>query len=122
MKIRFLLDQNISPKVAAHIKKIGYGALELHEVGLRGKEDEEIYEFARTNNFIIVTFDHEFGFSFLSRKNLAGLVILRIHPQTYDRVVGTLDRALNKLSPSHFLGNIVVIQKNKIRIRKVKKV
>ena len=79
--MKFLLDQNISIKTAEFLRNLSIDASQTNEIGLKGKNDEEIYEHCKNNGFILVTFDQEFGFKYLSKKDLKGLIIIRIHPQ-----------------------------------------
>lgn len=82
--MKFLLDENVSPRTAKLIKGLGLEALHATDAGLGGKSDNELYEYCKDRGFILVTFDHQFGFEYTSRKDLGGLVIIRVHPQTLE--------------------------------------
>jgi len=44
--IRFLVDQNISPKTTEFIRSLGWEAQDLRGLGMIGASDDDIYEFA----------------------------------------------------------------------------
>lgn len=43
---KFLIDENLSPLVAFHLRKCGYRAFAVRDLGLKGKSDEVILAFA----------------------------------------------------------------------------
>lgn len=55
-----LIDENISFRVAKHLKKIFLGSIHLSEVGLIGKRDFEIWSFAKKNGLTILSYDTDF--------------------------------------------------------------
>jgi predicted nuclease of predicted toxin-antitoxin system len=55
-----LIDENISFRVAKHLKKIFLGSIHLSEVGLIGKGDLEIWSYAKQNGLTILTYDTDF--------------------------------------------------------------
>lgn len=119
--MKFLLDENISPKTAEFLRSLGVDAVHVIEAGLKGKSDEELYDFCRRNKYVMTTFDHEFAFEYLSKKDLLGLIVIRIHPQTADKVHRTLKDFFSKMKNGELevVGNLIVIDKGRIRIRKV---
>lgn len=58
--MKLLFDQNISIRLLKLISDAFPEAKQVKEVGLENCSDSEIWEFARNNNFIIVTFDSDF--------------------------------------------------------------
>ena len=73
----FLLDENMPKRAATALRKAGYSAARVIEVGLRAKKDPIIFAYARAHRLIIVTRDADFlgsqyqpptqvSFSFLS--------------------------------------------------------
>ena len=59
--MKLLLDQNISRKLVKHIKDIFPGTNHVYLLGLQTATDEEVWEYARKNDFIIVTQDSDFN-------------------------------------------------------------
>ena len=58
--MKLLFDQNISFRLLKQIVDAYPEAIQVKEVGLENSSDFEIWEFARKNNFNIVTFDSDF--------------------------------------------------------------
>jgi len=58
--MKLLFDQNISFKVPKKLRDIFPDARHLSDLGLKGATDLAIWEFARVNNYSIVTFDFDF--------------------------------------------------------------
>jgi len=58
--MKLLLDQNISYKVVNPLRQHFNEIYSIREFGLTDASDLKIWEFAKTNNFTIVTFDEDF--------------------------------------------------------------
>ncbi|MGB4849262.1 MAG: DUF5615 family PIN-like protein [Saprospiraceae bacterium] len=58
--MNLLFDQNISPRIINHLVNIFPDAKHVRHVGLEDASDTFIFDFARKNNFSIVTFDSDF--------------------------------------------------------------
>ncbi len=58
--MKLLFDQNISFKVAKNSQHLFIDSKHISDVGLSFSLDIEIWEFARNNNYCIVTFDADF--------------------------------------------------------------
>lgn len=58
--IKLLLDENISYRLAKNLKDI-YDISHIKSHGLSEKNDKEIWDFAKTNNYTIVTNDSDFN-------------------------------------------------------------
>lgn len=59
--MKLLLDQNISRKLVKEIEAIFPGSSHVYLLGLQRASDEEIWRYARDNNFTIVTQDSDFN-------------------------------------------------------------
>ncbi|MBI4154923.1 DUF5615 family PIN-like protein [Candidatus Woesearchaeota archaeon] len=119
MKLKFLVDQNVSSATTKFLRKLNLEVEDVRDVGLKGRPDEEVYEYAKRNNLIIITFDHEFAFNFINKKDLEGLIILRIHPQILESVNIHLKEFFEKAKDETIKKRIVIIEKGRFRIRKL---
>ena len=45
--MQFLIDESLSPQLATFMKKLGYDAVSVREVGLKGCSDIQIIEWAQ---------------------------------------------------------------------------
>lgn len=55
-----LFDQNISPRIVKHFLSEFPEAKHVRDVGLEDASDIIIFEFAKKNNLVVVTFDSDF--------------------------------------------------------------
>jgi predicted nuclease of predicted toxin-antitoxin system len=55
-----LFDQNISFRICKLIQNSFPNAKQVRELGLENYSDDQIWNFAKTNNYTIVTFDSDF--------------------------------------------------------------
>ena len=63
---RFLLDENLSPRLAAALSELFPGSVHVRDVQLKGQSDERIWAFAAEGDYTIVTKDDDFrGMSLL---------------------------------------------------------
>lgn len=58
--MKLLFDQNISPKILKKLPSEFSECNQVRFVGLEDAPDLEIFEFAKTNEFSVVTFDSDF--------------------------------------------------------------
>jgi len=58
--MNLLFDQNISHRIIKRIEDIFPGAKQVKELNLDKSSDSEIWNFAKENDFAIVTFDSDF--------------------------------------------------------------
>ena len=68
--MNLLFDQNISFRLVKRIVDVFPNSKQVRELGLENATDSEIFEFAKNNDYIIVTFDADF----------CGLSVLRGFP------------------------------------------
>ncbi len=58
--MKLLFDQNISPKITKLLQEYFPEAKQVRHVGLENASDLAIFDYARKNNFVIVTFDSDY--------------------------------------------------------------
>ena len=58
--MKLLFDQNISYRIIEKISNLFPGSLQVKQAGLQNSKDSEIWEYAKKNDFSIVTFDSDF--------------------------------------------------------------
>ena len=54
----FLVDENLSPKLAVWLRRLGHKAEAVRETELKGKSDDEIIDWAENHNLIIILYDN----------------------------------------------------------------
>lgn len=58
--MKLLLDENLSPRLLRQIDDLFADSIHVRTVGLKQRPDREIWEFARSNQFAILTADTDF--------------------------------------------------------------
>jgi predicted nuclease of predicted toxin-antitoxin system len=118
--LRLLLDQNLSPTTARFLRDIGLEAHDIRERGLSGASDEQVYAHAAKENLILVTFDITFSRRYISGRDLPGLILLRIHPQTTEVLHPVLADFFSRFGESKLSGCIAVVERHRYRVRKLR--
>jgi len=85
------------------------------EVGLKGGSDEEIIEYAISNDYKIITLDLDFGFLF-SKYPKATIIIVRPRILLPERVIEIVDKWLDKIMVKK---GLIILTEDKVRIRKL---
>ncbi len=120
--IKLLADMNISPKTVARLKARGYNIIRVNEINMSKSKDKEIIEYARDNEYILITMDLDFGYilSYI-KDNKPSVIILRLISPKPDNVSSHLLKALNNKDILNNLikGSIIIIEDNKIRMREL---
>jgi predicted nuclease of predicted toxin-antitoxin system len=58
---KFVIDEDMPRSIGMILKEHGYNVMDIRDFGLRGAEDQEIYEFAQREQAVILTGDRGFG-------------------------------------------------------------
>ena len=58
--MKFLVDANLSERVARQLADLGTDAVHVDDLGMRAASDEEILAKAARDGFVIVTLDDDF--------------------------------------------------------------
>ncbi len=116
----FLVDEDLPRSTVSLLKKLNIESIDVRDCGLRGRSDEEIYEFAVEHKMAILTADRGFGnIHRFSLGSHSGIVILKfsneISSADFDNfVLHNLSRA----DLGGITGCVVIVEDDKIRIRK----
>lgn len=117
--MKLLLDENLSPLQAVELRNEGYDAVAVVECGLSGVTDEEVLRFAVDNGRAIMTLDADFANVMrFPPEQTCGVVRLKVHPATEDRIRQAIRRALLYLQHIDIAGRLAVVDDDKIRIRR----
>ena len=117
--MKFLIDQNRSPRLAALLREHGHDAVHTLELGLERAEDDELLSLAATEGRVIVSGDTDFGALLALLSSRSPSVILfrsRKALTAEDQAVIILDH-LGDLEPDLIAGAVVVVSDDRLRVR-----
>ncbi|MCY3837355.1 MAG: DUF5615 family PIN-like protein [Gammaproteobacteria bacterium] len=121
MGLKFLVDNALSPRLAAGFCAAGHDAVHVRDIGLQSATDIAIFEIAADQSRIIVSEDTDFGTLLALRDAAAPSVVL--FRGMLDRRAGSLLHTLvaNMASVEADLeaGAVVVFEPSRIRIRRL---
>ena len=118
--IRLLADVHISPKTVGDLQKQGYEIIRSSEVLPANAPDINILEFARAENWVVLTQDLDFSMLVaLSRYSQPSLITLRLSSAKPDIVTKRLLDVLPQIEEALQEGSAITIQDESIRIRKL---
>lgn len=118
--IRLLADVHISPKTVGDLQKQGYEIMRSSEVLPANAPDINILEFARIENWVVLTQDLDFSMLVaLSKYSQPSLITLRLSSAKPDIVTQKLLEVLPQIEEALQEGSAITIQDESIRIRKL---
>lgn len=76
--MKFLIDNQLPPKLAQWITTQGYDVAHVQDIGLADAPDIEILEFAANNRYVLVSKDEDFLHLSLTRRGRPQIVWVRL--------------------------------------------
>ena len=116
--MKFLADECVYLVTVLALRKLGHAVITAHEAGLDGQPDEQILEYAQKENRILLTADLDF--SNIRRyppKSYCGIIVLKIRPHNAHEVHTTLRHFLATASEASVWKTLVIVDRNKYRVR-----
>ena len=115
--MRFKLDENLSPTLAAEFLAAGHEAHSVLEQALGGASDPRVIEVCRLEDRALVTLDLDF--SNIQRyppAHYAGIIVLRLGTQAHRPVAAALADAIRLLEREALSGRLWIVESGRIRI------
>ena len=117
---RFVIDEDMPRSTARFLREWNYMAIDIRDCGLRGSDDDVIYQFAQDNQSALITGDMHF--SNIMRFPLGrhfGIVIVHFPNEVSTNEINRqLIERFKHLTNDDFNGNLVIIEPGKTRIRR----
>ena len=118
--MRFLVDMPLSPELAAWLVQSGHEAVHALALGLHRASDATILERARIEERVVVTADLDYPRMLaLTQCQGPGLILFRGGNYSEKESVECLRRALESVPTDELPHSIIVIQKDRIRRRRL---
>ena len=77
----FLLDENMPCKVLTSLRREGFNATRVYDVGLHSQPDVAVFVYARAHHMTIITFDTDYLNQTVFPPPHAGILVLRSFPR-----------------------------------------
>jgi predicted nuclease of predicted toxin-antitoxin system len=117
---KFLIDEDMPRSTAIILRQAGHMAEDVRDVGLRGRDDQEIFDYAQAQSAILITADKDF--SNVLRFPLgthSGIMVVRVPDELPTQKVNQeLLRALADLAGEELTGLLVIVEAGRVRIRR----
>ena len=118
--MKFLVDMPLSPELAVWLRERGHDALHVTKLGLAHAADGEILELARGEQRVVVTADLDYPrLLALAQLEAPGLILFRGGNYSEQESLERLERALNTIPEIDLPHSVVVIEKGRIRQRRL---
>ena len=117
--MKFLVDNALSPIIAAGLKQAGFDAIHVRDIGLREAKDSVVFNKAVEEECILISADTDFATIISTIHTKAPSIILFRHgtERHPEKQLVILLANLPALQESLEQGSIIVIEPTRIRIR-----
>lgn len=119
--MNFLIDNALSPSVAAGFRAAGHDAVHVLDYRMHAATDEAIFERAALESCVVVSADTDFGALLSLREATAPSVILfrGASPKRADEQVVLILTSLAAIDAALRRGAIVVLERHRLRLREL---
>lgn len=117
--LRFLSDENVSPRVVSFLREHGCDVLDVKEEGWLGTDDCSLLRRAWRDKRVVISHDRDFGrLAIAQEEPCHGIVYIRLRNQRSSNVIRSLEGLLRggvKFRP----GSLMVLHESGVRIRRL---
>jgi predicted nuclease of predicted toxin-antitoxin system len=118
--VKFLLDMPLSPALAAWLREQGHDAVHVADLGLAQAPDYDVLDRARREERVVMTADLDYPrLLALSRSDGPGLTLFRGGDYSEQETEDRLKRCLETIPIEEFASSTIVIEKGRIRRRRL---
>ena len=116
--MKLLIGMNLSPRWTTLLRKAGYEAEHWSVVGAHDAPDADIMTFARTNGYIVLTHDLDFGAILAAtRDDSPSVVQIRADDVSPDAIGEVVIKGLQRMRDELEAGALLTIDPMRLRLR-----
>jgi predicted nuclease of predicted toxin-antitoxin system len=116
--LKFLIDNALSPQIAAGLRQAGHEAVHLRDFGMQSASDLEVFDLAAKEQRVLVSADTDFGTILASRQaNKPSVVLFRRSLKRPDAQLRFLLSNLPNMEQPLIDGSIIILEDTRIRVR-----
>jgi predicted nuclease of predicted toxin-antitoxin system len=119
--MRFLIDQDVYAATTRFLSSLGHDVVTAAELSMSRTIDSELLQAARADGRIFVTRDRDFGRLVFLRGMGAGVIFLRMMPNSAIAVHREFERVLGSYPENELLHLFIVVEPGRHRVRRAKK-
>jgi predicted nuclease of predicted toxin-antitoxin system len=113
---KLFLDQMFRVDVAQALREEGYDVLRASEIQQSRHDDQQILQRAITENRLLVTLDEHFGdWVILPLSRHPGVIRIKVHPTTSERVLNLLLPFLRMHTHEQFKDHLVILSEKRAK-------
>lgn len=117
MKIK--LDENLPVEVGGLLTQIGHSVDTVHDEGLRGHSDSDVWAAAQADGRFLITQDLDFSDARRYRPGTHfGILLVRLREPTRRRLLDRLSGVFQRIDLRDWHGCLVVLSESRIRVRR----
>jgi predicted nuclease of predicted toxin-antitoxin system len=115
--VKFKLDENLSPSLAAMFEAAGHDAHSVVQQALGGESDQRVIEVCDQEQRALLTSDLDFSniLAYPPQKH-AGIVVFRLIDQAHTTIEAAAQRVLEMLPQESLMGKLWIVEERRIRI------
>jgi len=115
-KLRLYLDQMLGLDVFKALRNEGYNVLRSLDTGQSRADDQQILQKAIAENRILITLDEHFGdWVVLPLSKHPGVIRIKVHPATSERIISLLLPFLRKHKMEEFKDHLVILSEKRVK-------
>lgn len=118
--VKLFLDESVPLVIKKFLVQEKVDLVDVYKLGLSGSDDGIVFAQAQKEGRVFVTVDLKFVTKiFLSRENHSGVILLRYKGQLAAELLKVFKELLKKYSKKSLKNVIIVLDKEKFRIRRM---
>ena len=117
----FLTDANIFIPMVEGLRGLGHDVFDIKEAGLEKLSDDDIFQLAQNQKRILISMDKDFSNILIYPPgDHHGIIVAKLYRLKVNEATQIFLNTIQALRTEDIQGNVVIIDRNRARIRKEK--